>query len=90
MLDLFMEFKTRLNANLIAGEMVDKLIVDNDDGWNGDKTRANEKHELAKSRFRNHSGCSENVNIQMRCGISIYKRKIKGEKIFKGSENFFI
>jgi hypothetical protein len=28
--DLFMNFKTRLDANLIAGEIADRLIIDND------------------------------------------------------------
>jgi hypothetical protein len=63
MFDLFMEFKTRLNVNLIAGEMTDRLIVDNDDGWNGNKTRANERHELIKSRFKDYDKHSEGVNI---------------------------
>jgi hypothetical protein len=85
-----MEFKTRLDVNLIVGEMADRLIIDNDNGWNGDKTRANERHELAKSRFRDYDKRSKNVNIQIKCGINICERKIKSEKIFKKTENFFI
>jgi hypothetical protein len=70
--------------------MIDRLIIDNDNNWNGDKTRVSEKHELAKSRFRNYSGRSEGINIQIRYGISMCERKIKSEEIFKESENFFI
>jgi hypothetical protein len=88
--DLFMEFKTRLDANLIAGEMADKLIVDNDNDWNGDKARASEKHELAKSHFRNHDRRNKGINIQIKCDINICERKMKNEKIFKKSENSFI
>jgi hypothetical protein len=90
MLDLFMEFKTRFNVNLIAGEVTDRLIINNDNGWNGDKTRASKKHKLTKLRFRNYNRRNKDVNIQIRCGISIYERKMKGEEIFKRSENFFI
>jgi hypothetical protein len=90
MFDLFMEFKTHFDANLIAEEMADKLIIDNDNGWNGNKTRASEKHELAKSRFKNHNRRSEDVNIQIKYDINICKRKIESEKIFKRSENSFI
>jgi hypothetical protein len=61
--DLFMKFKTRLDVNLIAGEIADRLIIDNDNSWNGDKTRANKRHELVKSRFRDYDGRSKNVNI---------------------------
>jgi hypothetical protein len=83
-----MEFKTRLNANLIAEEIIDRLIINNDNDWNDNKTRASEKHELTKSRFKNHNTRSENINIQIKYGINIYKRKMEGEKIFKESENF--
>jgi hypothetical protein len=75
MFDLFMEFKTRLDVNLIIGEITDRLIIDNDNNWNGDKTRASEKHELIKSRFKNYDGRSENINIQIRYGINIYEKK---------------
>jgi hypothetical protein len=61
--DLFIEFKTRLDANLIAGEVIDRLIIDNNNSWNGDKTRASERHELAKSCFRSYDRRNENVNI---------------------------
>jgi hypothetical protein len=85
-----MEFKTRLNVNLIAGEITDRLIIDNDNNWNDNKTRASEKHELIKSRFKNYNRYSEDVNIQIKYDISIYKRKIESEEIFKESENSFI
>jgi hypothetical protein len=85
-----MKFKTRFDINLIAGEIADGLIIDNDNGWNDNKMRANERHELAKSRFRNYNKRNKNINIQIRCGISIYERKIKGEKIFKENENSYI
>jgi hypothetical protein len=88
--NLFIEFKTRFNANLIAGEMTDKLIIDNDNNQNGNKTRANEKHELAKPYFRDYNKRNKDINIQIKYGINIYKRKIKNEKIFKRSENSFI
>jgi hypothetical protein len=58
-----MKFKTRFNVNLIAGKIIDGLIIDNDNGWNGDKTRANERHELAKLYFKNYDERSEDVNI---------------------------
>jgi hypothetical protein len=85
-----MKFKTRFDVNLIVGEVVDRLIVDNDNGWNDDKARASEKYELVKSRFRDYDGRNKNINIQIRCGINMYKRKIESEKIFKKNENFFI
>jgi hypothetical protein len=85
-----MKFKTRFNVNLIAEEIIDKLIIDNNNSWNNNKTRANEKYELIKSRFKDYNRRSEGVNIQIRCGINIYERKIESEKIFKRSENFFI
>jgi hypothetical protein len=89
--NLFMEFKTRFDVNLIAGEIIDRLIIDNDNNWNDNKTRANERHELAKLHFRDFDERSENVNIQMKYDISIYKiKKIKSEEIFKRNENFFI
>jgi hypothetical protein len=90
MFDLFIKFKTHFDANLIAEEMVDKLLIDNNDNWNDNKTRVNEKYELAKSRFRNYNKRNKNVNIQIRCGINIYERKMKSEKIFKRNENSFI
>jgi hypothetical protein len=52
--------------------------------------RASEKHELAKPRFRNYNKRNENINIQIKCGISIYERKMKGEKFFKKNENSFM
>jgi hypothetical protein len=82
MFDLFIKFKTHFDANLIAEEMVDKLLIDNNDNWNDNKTRVNEKYELAKSRFRNYNKRNKNVNIQIRYDISIYKKKIEGEEIF--------
>jgi hypothetical protein len=70
--------------------MADKLIIDNDNSWNDNKTCANEKHELAKSCFRNYNKRNKNKNIQMKYGINIYKRKMESEEIFKESENSFI
>jgi hypothetical protein len=58
-----MEFKTSFDVNLIAGKITDKLIIDNNNGWNGDKTRVSERYELAKSRFKNYNERSKNVNI---------------------------
>jgi hypothetical protein len=85
-----MEFKTRFDINLIVGEMTDRLIIDNNDNWNGDKTRVSERYELVKLRFRNYSERDENVNIQIKCGISICERKMEDKEIFKKSENFFV
>jgi hypothetical protein len=78
-----MKFKTRLNVNLIAGKIIDRLIIDNNNNWNDNKTRANEKYELAKSRFRNYNRRSKNVNIQIKYGINIYEKKMEDEKILK-------
>jgi hypothetical protein len=58
-----MEFKMLFDVNLIAGEIIDKLIIDNDNSWNGDKTRVSKKYELIKSRFRDYDRRSESVNI---------------------------
>jgi hypothetical protein len=58
-----MEFKTRFDVNLIAGKVIDGLIIDNDNNWNDNKTRANERHELIKSRFKDYGGRNKNKNI---------------------------
>jgi hypothetical protein len=68
--------------------MVDGLIIDNDNDWNVDKARANKRYEFVKSRFRNYNRRSENINIQIRCGISMCERKMENEEFIKKNENF--
>jgi hypothetical protein len=67
---------------LIIEEIVNKLIIDNDNSWNGDKTRANERHELAKSRFRDYDERNKDINIQIKYGISMCEKKNGKRKIF--------
>jgi hypothetical protein len=70
--------------------MIDELIIDNDNDWNGNKTRTSEKHELVKPRFKNYNKRSKDVNVRMRYDINICEKKMENEFFFKKHENFFI